>query len=88
MHPTIFAFPPDVALLSPSSRSHDSPPVLGDIVWSVVRIDKSDGAEGRVEFGESRMEVDEDAAIIHVPLVGFNPVDYFVMKTFRSLNFL
>jgi len=51
--------------------TRDAPPRLGDVVSTVVRIAKSDGAEGMVGFVKSRIEVQESIGIVEVPLVGY-----------------
>ena len=54
----------------PFNLSVDTPPLLGDPFWSVVRIAKSDGAEGIVEFEvEEAIRVKEEAGEVTVPLV-------------------
>ncbi|CAK8694047.1 unnamed protein product [Clavelina lepadiformis] len=61
----------DYVIRKPFNLSRDSPPLLGDVTWSVVRIAKSDGPEGVVQFAPeaSAMIADESDGEIRVPLI-------------------
>nr|CAB3264082.1 mucin-5AC [Phallusia mammillata] len=76
----------DVTFLTSDLLPHDSPPKLGDVTRSLVRIAKSDGAEGSVEFRDEMMEVDEDAGIARVVLVRNGGSYGSISVTLNSLN--
>ena len=49
--------------------SRDAFPKLGEVVSAIVRIAKSDDAEGKIEFAASRMEIAEGVGVVKVPVV-------------------
>jgi len=55
----------------PFNLSVDTPPVFGETMWSIIRIEKSDGAEGIVEFGveNGEIRVHEEDEEVQVRLV-------------------
>ena len=61
----------DFAPNLPFNLSINTPPMLEDPSWAIVRILKNDGAEGMVEFGgkAGQIKVHEESKEVKIPLV-------------------